>query len=376
MVQESATVLQALFDLVLWAFIPLETKKAYYPLYTLKPSYRRIGIFLILLFCLFPFWGGDYFHYQQAFFVFNRGGGLNQEPVYGWIYSTFSFSYTVVRLCIWGCALFLLTRAYKICTPKFDLAIFLFGALYLHWYSYARASLAMSIILLGLALISSAKENRTLLYYFLGFALLGVSSFFHKSATIGIVAAIFSLFLLNAKKRTIFIVALSIPLIIYALQYALDYFAVMDLSEDTLITEHYRNRFVGGEEMANTGRFAFGPLLTKVFSRGPLYLIVVLYIVVITNGLYNKFTKGERAFASYAFIIVVMSIGFGFTEGYMTRVLQYRTLFFAMPASAIFLAAVHRNGYRKFPYQIVFWGAFVGSVYNMTYAVWCALVGQ
>ena len=73
MVQESATVLQALFDLVLWAFIPLETKKAYYPLYTLKPSYRRIGIFLILLFCLFPFWGGDYFHYQQAFFFFNRG---------------------------------------------------------------------------------------------------------------------------------------------------------------------------------------------------------------------------------------------------------------------------------------------------------------
>lgn len=373
--QESATVLQALFDLVVWSMLVLVMKQAYKKPYKMANNNRILGVSLILLFCIFPFWGGDYFHLQEAFHNYNNYGLLSQEKVYGILYTTFSFSYSVLRLVIWGGALVLLTYSYKSVSPKFDLCIFLFGALSLQLYSYARASLAMSFILFGLAFVSTVKEKKRVFTLLVGISALGVSVFFHKSAVIGITAALSSLFLINVNKKTILIVAILIPFIIFSLQWTLDLFAVMELNEDTLITEHYRDHFVGGEENTKSaGRLALGPLIITIVTRWPTYLLALLYIIMVNKGLYKKFTIGERAYASYAFIIVVMSIGFGFTEGYVTTVLQYRTLFYAMPASAVFLAAVHRIGYNKLSYKIIFWGALLGSVYNMIYSVWCSIV--
>lgn len=377
MLQESATVLQSFFDLALWGALALVARLAYKEPYRMHPAIRFMSCFLILIFCLFPFWGGDYFHYNQAFYDYNHGGNLTQEPLYGWLYSTFSFSYTAWRFVVWGGALFLLFRAYKRCSENYDLCLFFFGALYVHWFSYARASLAMSFILFGLAFLSMAKTNATMFSRInsclLGLASLVVAFFFHKSALLGIGAAVASLFLLNATRRTILLIAVMIPVMVFALQWGLDYFAEMELSQDTIITAHYRDRFVNLGEMSGVYRMSLGPFLEQLLAKLPLYFNVVLYIISLYIGLYNRFSLGERAFASYVFIITLMSIGIDFTEGYATRVLQYRTLFFAMPANGVFLSAVRRNGYDRVPYQIVFWGGLLGSAYCMTYAVWCSL---
>lgn len=372
MIQESATFFQALLDLVLWILIIFTLRRSYnYPFY-LSPLSKRIGIVLILIFCLYAFWGGDYFHYRQAFEEFNSFGYMNQERIYEWFYRKFSFSYTFFRLAIWGLALLILLYAYYRVSPSFDLTLFVFVACSLPIFSYARVSLSMSIIILGISfLVYPGKLSRFFSLIF-GLVLLGISVAFHKSAPIGISMAIASLVMTNADRGRIFLIAFAVPLLVLVLQQAFDFFAVMDLDSESYITEHYRNRFIDAE---TNGRrvFALGPLLNEIITRLPMYLVAVLYIIIVWNGEFQSLTVGERAISSYAFCITLLAVLFSFDFGYSTRVLQYRTLYYALPANAVFLSAVRRCSICPKLFKTVFFLAMFGAFYQLLYATYCAL---
>ena len=372
MIQESATFIQVLLDLILWVLIFLTLRKSYNTPFCLPSSSRRFGIVLILLFCLFAFWGGDYFHYKAAFIDFNTTGYNNQEKIYEWFYSTFSFSYTAFRLAIWGLALSALLWSYRSIAQSFDLALFIFGCCFLPIYSYARVSAAMSIILLGLSFIVNKEKNRLLSVIF-GLTLLAVSAFFHKSAPLGIVMALAALFMVNANRTRLFIVAIMAPLIVLVIQQAFDIFAAVDLDSDTFITEHYRDRFfeASPNEASN---WSIGPFVNSIVTRFPSYFIAFLYVVLAWTGDFKKLQIGERAFASYAFCVTLLSLLFSLDLGVSTNVLQYRTLYFAFPANAVFLAGVRKRGIRPKLFTPIFYLAVFSGFYQVIYAAYCALV--
>ena len=85
---------------------------------------RSLFIVLITIFCLFSFWGGDWFHYQYGFE--HVAEITHMEPVYLWLY-THSHSYLLFRIIVWGSAVFLLLRAFKRLQINNDVAIAFFS---------------------------------------------------------------------------------------------------------------------------------------------------------------------------------------------------------------------------------------------------------
>ncbi len=373
MAQESATFIQVLFNLILLIAIYLTLHKSYYLPFRISPISRNVGIILILLFCLFAFWGGDYFHYKDAFIEYNLFGVMRQEKVYEWFYSTFSFSYIFLRLSIWGMALFALFWAYKRISPTFDLVLFIFGVCFLPIFSYARASLAMSIIILGLSFVSVIKKHNWLSTLIIVFSMLGISYFFHKSAPLGIAMAVVSLFMINADRKVLLLIVLITPLIVVGLRYAFAYFAIMDLDGELMISDHYRTHFLDVNTTKSGETFALGVLLNRIITRFPAYLIAILYICVVWSGEFKKLNIGERVISSYSFCVTLLAVLFLFDMGYSTNVLYYRTLFFSMPASAVFLAAVKRCELKPKLFKIVFNFSVFSGFYQILYSAYCAL---
>lgn len=374
MVQEKATFVQALFDVILWLFIYFRLHKFFNEPYKRFQKSKIIGIFLILVFCLFPFWGGDYFHYYEQMIEYNKGGYLLQEPVYGWMYSTFSFSYTFFRLVIWGFALFFLFNAYKRTSLSFGVCLFIFATCYMHYFSYARASLAMAMVILGLSLVVTSKGRNRLFLLISGMFLMGVSFFFHKSSLIGISAAIVSLFLLNPGKKTILLLVVSTPLLVILLSHIIEMYLGFDFDNVGVITNQYRDRLAGvGVELEDKS-FGIGPFISQLLSRTPLYLCAILYIVVVIKGLFRNFTRGERALSSFSFVCIVIALTFLYDFGYDTSTIHYRILYWSMPANAVFLGAVYRT--KRFPLFVksILFTTIAGAFYDLTYAAYCSLV--
>lgn len=372
--RESAGFIQVFFNLALWFSIYIVLKPSYAYPYVVKESNKRLGLLLILLFCLYPFWGGDYFHYKEIFNDFVRNGILSgQEAIYEWIFRTFGLSYTLVRLVIWGLAIFILTWSYRRTYPNYALILFIFGLCYLPTFSYARVSLAMSLILLGLTFIVNHGKVSRFISIVCGAILLLSAALFHKSAPIGISMALVSLFLRDATKKKMAVVLLMIPIAVFALQYALNYFFFMELDADTYISDRTRSTYFEMDE-SGTDSLGIGELLGFFLQQGTGYLVALLYIIIAWTGKLNKFTETEKVISAYAFCITLLSVGFSFDLGYSLRVLQYRTLFFAFPADAVFLAAVHRHGFKKKLFRFIFYLTILGTAYQLLYATYLSLV--
>ena len=60
-----------------------------YPFKVSKAKYN-IGWMLCLLFCLFSFWGTDWFHYLETYDIIRAGYETNLENVYVWIIQNIS----------------------------------------------------------------------------------------------------------------------------------------------------------------------------------------------------------------------------------------------------------------------------------------------
>ena len=161
---------------------------------------------LILIFCIYPAWGGDYFHYRESFFSIKQNGYTNMEIPYQYIIKNIADTYFQFRLMVWGVALLLLYYTQKSLPVPLVLCSVIFCLLFLPRFSYARVSLAMSMTYFGLVVLLNKK---TRINYIIGFAIIGASYFFHKSALFGIAVSVISFLLASSlNKRTVNIFAL------------------------------------------------------------------------------------------------------------------------------------------------------------------------
>lgn len=371
--EESATFVQMFFNLILWMCIFLITQRAFRYPYINSKSNRITALLLILIFCLYPFFGGDYFHYKHMYNEYKMGGFIPLENIYKWIIEHIAFSYLFFRLLVWGTALAILVKAYKRLDVPFDLCLALFASMFLIWFSYARVSLAMAMILLGLALVVKPYKRLPFISFVFGLCIIFCAEFCHRSAIIGILAALGSLFLINADKKKIVLIGILFPLAIFLLTNILNEFMMLDLDYDSYVSINQRDGYLGDADAGRHTR-GLGELISHFLTRTPIFLTAVLYVYLIFRGKFLQMPKTVRCISSYAFIIVLIALAFSFDLGYNTYVFYYRTLTFAMIPSAVFIASVKANRLENKLTNLIIVIGVLGVFYTLIYSTYCAIV--
>ena len=373
MFREKATIIELLIDLFLWMALLILLHPVLSPPHVLQRKRKYLAYIFLLLFCLFPFFGGDYYHYLEIFNNTKAGISQHLEDIYVWYIVNFCESYHIFRLGVWGLALILTISAYKHLRVISDLAFFYFAVFYILWFSYARVSLAMAAIFWGICFIAKPIQKIKYLSYGIGFLVMGSSVFFHRSASIGIIAAIMALLFKNPNKKTVFFLCIMFPISLYFLQSFLIDFMEMDLDYDDYISGRFRDDYLTSDKKGGLS-LGIGPYISVFFTRSPLFLIGYAYIYSAITGIFKMFPLYSKIISSYAFLIILMSFAFLFDYGYNTYTLYYRTLNFAMIPSSVFLAQIKVTNCMPHLYKLIYYTTLFGVFYTLVYNAYTTLI--
>ena len=163
-----------------------------------KKTSKMIWV-LIILFCLFSFWGGDYFSYKAGFGKLTKDF---RDPLYYYI-QEISLNYTMYRFLIWGVAVLLYYYAAKRLKLPMTIAAFSFATVSMLSFSYSRSSLGLCLYLLGGTYLIKPVKGNELLGYLFGFVLILLSYYGHRSLLPMIAASPLFFFRLT-KQRAVF----------------------------------------------------------------------------------------------------------------------------------------------------------------------------
>lgn len=349
-----------LIDIVIYITIYFLIKEALHHKMVPKGNIILAGI-LIMLFCLYPAWGGDYFHYRDSFLSIKKNGYTNMEIPYQYIIKDIVDTYFQFRLIVWGSALLLLYYTQKLLPVPIVLYFVIFCLMFLPRFSYARVSLAMSMIYLGLAVLVYKKS---LINILIGFVIIGVSYFFHKSALFGISVSIISFLTANIlNKRAVIIFALLYPVLMYIVPIALSEFMLMDFSDEVV--------YIGKGQMYLendfTENYGLGKNLEEGLLRATLYGVLILYAVLHIKSKYEYLPRAIKVFGTSAFLAIFTASVFAFDWGMNTYTVYNRFMYFAMIPSTVLLAYCLSNKVCfKFAKFVVFLGA-ISAFYALIY---------
>lgn len=208
-----------LVDVVLIPFI-FQIKFSRYRItrFCYYPFTNGILIAIILIFCVFSTFDGDWFSYRKTFRILCNAviNNTQLEDVYVWIIHNLTLnSYIIFRLIIWGGALFFYNLAFKRLHIDKPLIWIVFILTSLINISYLRCALGYGIFLYGYTFLISPGNHkvRSILY---GFFVIILSLFFHKSMYVIVFAGLASL--VPIKKWLLLIMILSFPLLMYMFQ--------------------------------------------------------------------------------------------------------------------------------------------------------------
>lgn len=258
-------------NLVMVAFLLLLGRKGLSEPYTFRPWRRYLMILISFVFCLFSFWGTDWFHYAEMYFniLYVSGFNTSLESVYT-IIAAISPNYLVFRAIIWGGALYLLCLLFKHVSVRGDLLFVFFCVLWLIDFSYGRIGLAYAMMYLGGSILMKPVKGKMLLSLMLGGVLLLLSLFFHKTAFFGVALVVLALFPRLLNKRTFVLVMIMYPFVLLLVQLLLMQF--MDTAVDS--SEHSSSSTVGQAYLSEDTREIGPAYLLYLFLRYiPYYMV-------------------------------------------------------------------------------------------------------
>lgn len=334
---------------------------------------RNVSVIIILLFCMFSFWGADWFHYLAQFNNIREGLSTNLEEIYEKIIVLCGNSYLSFRLIVWGIALFLVLQTFKRLSINKNIVLLLFGCIWVTWFAYARVSLAMAMIFYGIAIIYRPKPAYKVISYIVGVVLIGVSFFFHKTAIFGIVVVVISMFLRNPSKGKVLVLIALVPVLLYLAQDYLANFMSLEFAEDSSDLAEYAN--VGqnylNQEYAEKG---LGSILMRVLEVSPYYLLVAQIVAGYSSKQRKQIPQDIKMFMNILFVIVLLSSLFIFNLGVNTSIVYIRFMRFAAIPSCIVLSYL-LEGYQKTRWaRRTFQIAFLAAIYSITYIMYTVFV--
>lgn len=154
-----------------------------------QESYRERTILLacgLLLFALTSFIGADFFHYYENMEMYSNQTFVDSEVGLEGFYQRLIYyingNYFLFRLIVWGGSLALIIAAARKFGANIYHTLFIVLSGFIIIYSYARATLAMSVFFIGVVIICMAVNNkRKLLPMVIGAGIVASSIFFHRS---------------------------------------------------------------------------------------------------------------------------------------------------------------------------------------------------
>ena len=397
-------------NLLMVAFLFLLGRKGLSEPYIFRPWRRYLMILVSMVFCLFSFWGTDWFHYAEMYFniLYVSGFNTSLESVYT-VIAAISPNYLVFRAIIWGVALYLLCLLFKHVPISGDLLLALFCALWLIDFSYGRIVLAYTMMYLGGSVLMKPVKGKRLLSLMLGIALLILSLFFHKTAFFGVALVVLALFSRLLNKRTFVLIMMIYPFVLLLVQLLLMQF--MDTAVDT---NENSSSSAAGQAYLNEDTREIGPayLLYLILRYIPYYMVAwIAYKVNVYQPESQevqevqeveevreveeveevKEVKGVREvqevqgiqgvpsevrfFARLTVYIVLVSTIFLFDLGANTLTLYMRFLMYAFIPACVVLAWAWQQKFRVRMVKLTFLVGVAGTFYALLYSFYISYLG-
>lgn len=379
-------------NLLMVAFLFLLGRKGLSEPYIFRPWRRYLMILVSMVFCLFSFWGTDWFHYAEMYFniLYVSGFNTSLESVYT-VIAAISPNYLVFRAIIWGVALYLLCLLFKHVTISGDLLLALFCALWLIDFSYGRIVLAYTMMYLGGSVLMKPVKGKRLLSLMLGIALLILSLFFHKTAFFGVALVVLALFSRLLNKRTFVLIMMIYPFVLLLVQLLLMQF--MDTAVDT---NENSSSSAAGQAYLNEDTREIGPayLLYLILRYIPYYMVA--WIAYKVNVYQPEAHEGQeveevrevrevqevqevpsevRFFARLTVYIVLVSTIFLFDLGANTLTLYMRFLMYAFIPACVVLAWAWQQKFRVRMVKLTFLVGVAGTFYALLYSFYISYLG-
>lgn len=328
------------------------------------------GVVCIFAFCLLSFWGTDWFHYAGRYEGIRQGDtDVNQEMVYTWLMQI-SPSYIIWRAITWGVAIWCLIRTLKNLDIDINIALFFFCSIFIIWFSYARASLAMAMMFYGYSCLQ-VKEKRALNMVW-GFLLIGLSFFMHKSAPFGIAIVLAAEFCKHYGKTAVILFLIGFPIIVMmAKMMFTDFFDAILMDESNALNEYASGG--SGYLDEETGKRGWGGRIGSMLCTVTYYLIAIESALVLWKKQTDISEKG-KAFLLLTVFLVLSSSVFRFDLGANTLTLYGRFLRFTQIPATIALTYIYST--KQYPrltrvtYQI----AILSAVYSLAYSLYISIL--
>ena len=347
-------------------------KKSLRSPYVVSQFHYKLAIVLCCIFCLFSFWGTDWFHYQESFPNLKMGYKISIEDVYVWIAKHLSPNYIFFRLVIWGSALILFLKIIERLSVSKELVLLFFGCIYIVWFSYGRVSLSMALLFYGFSLLNNPFKNK-LMSYILGGAIILTSFYFHKSSIFGISATILVVIIQKYPQKFLLLLIVLYPIIIIILRSQITLFLLSDIaySDNNLSDYMLSGQGYMNNDIINRG---VGAKLQTLLEGIPYFLIAFIGFKVLRSKLKQSIPYDIRSFVLLQIIIVVFSSVFAFDLGANTNLFYIRFLRFGGIPTAIVMAYLYQNRlYWKITRITVFIAALSMS-YTLLYSFYNALL--
>lgn len=370
----SQTPLLVSLNLLLIFILYIYTKPAFVSRY-LSPVRIKVAIALCFVFCLFSFWGADWFGYL-SYFEWAKSGFIEQVPMesfYLWLIDEVCTNYMQFRMIVWGLALVLFIFTLRRLKLNMGLALFFFCCIYLIYFSYARATLAMTLIFAGYSLLWEHNGKIVLRNRIIGLLLIGLSFFCHKSAVLGIAAVAMALVVKKWGRNGVILVLLSFPLLVLAMKFFLqDMFTTIVSDEESTLGQYAQ---AGANYMERkTGFSGIGTFIQKnIFERLP-YFILALCCYKEIKSPSAKYTPPIKSMMVLLFVLVITSLIFAFDLGVNTKTIFSRYLRYAQIPACIVLTYMYSNGIQP---RLIRWAYIIGIIgcfYTLIYSMYNVMV--
>lgn len=333
--------------------------------------------FLVFVFCIFSFWGPDWFYYIPVFQNLKNLDRTHMEDIYVFI-SQISPNYIFFRTVIWGSAVLLAINLFKRIEVNSIIALLIFSAIWLIWFSYARVSLAMALMFWGVAIIYKPLFGIKTFSFLVGFAAIFASLYFHKSAAFGIFIIILSLatHLFFQKFDGNFFLFLSIIIILTAFlllqNFLVDFMLFDNFGEDNLVAQ----ATVSGQRYldASGGSKGIGAIIAQILERAPYYLTTICCIKAFGKGpFFATIPPSVKIFIYIAFFTTIFSTFFVFGTSLNTTIIFERFMRFAILPCSIVTAYCYEHKETHLEAKCVIFSGIIGVSYQLLYTFYCTL---
>lgn len=352
-----ATFNQYLFNLLFYLLLSIMSLY-----YTKREKPITMTWLLIVVFCIYSYFAGDWFNYKHSLPFINSD---YKDPIYYYFALLSNKNYIVFRLLIWGLATLLVYFLSKRLILNTNVVVFVFIWLFLPTFCYARASLAMASYFCGLAFLiarpnTSRNRNR---HWIIGIFLIIMSYYFHRSFLPIVIAT--PLIFVKFNRKLLFLLFLLFPLVLRLLG------QFMNMMMDDLILEgsdfESFSRTAQAYAKQERHNYNWKFMLVSYFKYVGLY---IPFIYIIWKTKMSKFKvllpRSLDAFLTIEIIIIVVSTAFFImsnTVG-LSDVLGYRYLFMTGIPSTMILSYLLQNKELK-----------IARALALMFIVWLSTVG-